>query len=235
MRMNRIIGIIAVAGLGVMPVCAQNQDINDASVKGYSHAGNVRLSSQPLENDAGVEDSLRQARQLRDLSRVANGMERSPYYDYDIPYYTGMPVWGGYQWDLHKGMNVSLSASAFVTSGNRQYFPGSGFSTDASMMYVMPVNKKLTVAVGGYASTNNFGRYQFNDFGIQGMAAYHFNDKLNLYAYGRYSFINPKIPYPVRAMAPFLKSSSTFGGVLDYKVTPSIRFQVGIRSDQYHY
>lgn len=233
--MKKVLYIIGVALTGVMPVCAQNQDIKEQPVEGHSSTGTVQLSGQPLENDAAVEDSLRQESQLRDLSRMANRMERPAYDSYDIPYYTGMPVWGGYQWDLHKGMNVSLSASAFVSSGNHQYFPGSGYSTDASMMYVMPVNKKLTVAVGGYVSTNSFGRYSFNDFGVQGMAAYHFNDKLNLYAYGRYSFINPKIPYPVRAMAPFLKSSSTIGGVLDYKVTPSIRVQVGIRSDQYNY
>lgn len=226
---------MVVAMLAIMPVFAQRQDINGTSVKGHAQRDNVRLAEQPLADDVVTEDSLRQERQLQNLSRVANRMERSPY-SYDIPYYTGMPVWGGYQWDLHKGMNVSLSASAFVTSGNHQYFPGSGFSTDASMMYVMPVNKKLTVAVGGYVSTNNFGRYgSFNDFGVQGMAAYQFNDKLNLYAYGRYSFVNPKIPYPVRGMAPFLKSSSTIGCVLDYKVTPSIRVQVGIRSDQYNY
>lgn len=217
------------------PAFAQKQDIKDASVKAHLQKNDVQLVEQPQKNDEATADSLRQDRQLKDLSYVANRMERSPY-SYDVPYYTGMPVWGGYQWDLHKGMNVSLSASAFVTSGNHQYFPSSGYSTDASMMYVMPVNKRLTVAVGGYMSTNNFGRFgSFNDFGIQGMAAYQFNDKLNLYAYGRYSFVNPKIPYPLRAIAPFMKSSSTIGGVLDYKVTPSIRVQVGIRSDQYNY
>lgn len=221
MRMNKII-YVAISALMTTPVFAQKQD--------------VQLIQQPASDDKAVEDSLWEAGRLKNLSRVANQMERTPYYTaYDFPYYTGAPVWGGYQWDLHKGMNVSLSASAFVTSGNHQYFPGSGFSTDASMMYVIPVDKKLTVAVGGYVSTNNFGRYRFNDFGIQGMASYQFNDKLNLSAYGRYSFINPHIPYPVRAMAPFLKSSSTIGGVLDYKVSPSIRIQVGVRSDQYNY
>lgn len=218
-----------------MPAMAQHKDIGKDVIKGHSQGRSVQLAGDDIKVAQATEDSLREERRMRELSRMANGMERSPY-SYDVPYYTGMPVWGGYQWDLHKGMNVSLSASAFVTSGHNQYFPGSGYSTDASMLYVMPVNKKLTVAVGGYVSTNNFGRYgSFNDFGIQGMAAYQFNDKLNLYAYGRYSFINPKIPYPVRAMAPFLKSSSTVGGVLDYKVTPSIRLQVGIRSDQYNY
>lgn len=215
-------------------VPAQTQDETDNQVNGHAQKGTVLLAEKPLAEDAAMEDSLNARHRLRELSGIANQMERTPY-AYDVPYYTGTPVWGGYQWDLHKGMNVSLSASAFVTSGNHQYFPGSGFSTDASMMYVVPVNKKLTVAVGGYMSTNNFGRYRFNDFGVQGMAAYHFNDKLNLYAYGRYSFINPRIPYPVRAMAPFLRSSSTIGGVLDYKVMPGLRIQVGVRSDQYNY
>lgn len=218
----------------ILPVMAQKEDIKETLSKGHSPHKTVLLSDETLKDSPEATDSINEARRLKELSGVANHMERSPY-AYDVPYYTGMPTWGGYQWDLHKGMNVSLSASAFVTSGNHQYFPGSGFSTDASLMYVMPVNKKLTVAVGGYVSTNNFGRYRFNDFGIQGMAAYQFNDKLNLYAYGRYSFINPRIPYPVRAMAPFLKSSSTIGGVLDYKVTPSFRIQVGVRSDQYNY
>lgn len=225
--------IIALMAFGC-GTAAIAQDIAVDAARGHSPKNNVLLSTGPLEESPANEDSLRQERRIREMSGIANRMERTPYY-YDVPYYTGMPTWGGYQWDLHKGMNVSLSASAFVTSGDHTYFPGSGFSTDASMMYVMPVNKKLTVAVGGYASTNNFGRYRFNDFGIQGMAAYQFNDKLNLYAYGRYSFINPRIPYPVRAMAPFLKSSSTFGGVLDYKVTSSIRIQVGVRSDRYNY
>lgn len=219
---------------GILPAMAQKEDVKETLAKGHSSNKAVLLSDEEFKDSPETIDSINEARRLKELSGVANHMERSPY-SYDIPYYTGMPTWGGYQWDLHKGMNVSLSASAFVTSGNHEYFPGSGFSTDASLMYVMPVNKKLTVAIGGYASTNNFGRYRFNDIGIQGMAAYQFNDKLNLYAYGRYSFINPRIPYPVRAMAPFLKSSSTIGGVLDYKVTPSIRIQVGVRSDQYNY
>ena len=56
----------------------------------------------------------------------------------------------GYQnWDLHKGMNLSLGASVFAGFG--KYAPsGAGFAQNASGMYAWPINGKLSFAAGVY-------------------------------------------------------------------------------------
>ncbi len=210
------------------------------SFTGHAQTEHKRLSEREkvnlMENFEPTQaqlDSAREAQGIRAVSRTAAYMDSDPRMYY-VPYYTGMPVWGGYQWDLHKGMNVNVSASAFATTGNHDYFPGSGFSTDVSALYVAPLSKKLTVAVGLYGSQNNFGRYgSFNDFGLQGIVNYQYNDRLNLSAYGRLSFINPKIPYPLRAMYPLMRTQSTFGANLDYKISNSVSVHVGVRGDKY--
>ena len=53
----------------------------------------------------------------------------------------------GYQnWDLHKGMNLSLGASVFAGFG--KYAPsGAGFAQNASGMYAWPINDDSTCVI----------------------------------------------------------------------------------------
>lgn len=59
--------------------------------------------------------------------------------------------WGFNNWTLHKGLNVNLGASVFAAFGKGAP-KGAGFAQDLSMMYALPLTKRLTLAIGGWVS-----------------------------------------------------------------------------------
>ena len=99
------------------------------------------------------------------------------------------------QWDLHSGLNVSLSASVFTSFGKSRY-GGSGFSQNISAMYAVPVTDRLSLAVGGYFTNTIFGHNSFRDAGLSAVLGYRFNDHWEAFVYGQKSLIDKKMPLP---------------------------------------
>ena len=93
----------------------------------------------------------------------------------------------GYQnWDLHKGMNLSLGASVFTGFG--KYAPsGAGFAQNASGMYAWPINDKLSFAAGVYLLNATWGGLNLRDTGLSGVLSYRFNERWEGYLYGQKS------------------------------------------------
>ena len=52
-------------------------------------------------------------------------------------------------WELHPGLNVSLSASAIIGVGKHA---SSGFANSAAVMYAGQLKPKLSFTLGGYSS-----------------------------------------------------------------------------------
>lgn len=100
------------------------------------------------------------------------------------------PFWGGWGWDrwrLHKGLNVNLSASAFVTSGNGWGTHG-GFTQDVSLMYVTNLSKKATLAIGGYFNNMEYRGDNYTTAGFSALLGYRFNEHWSAYAFAQKAF-----------------------------------------------
>ena len=136
----------------------------------------------------------------------------------------------GYQnWDLHKGMNLSLGASVFTGFG--KYAPsGAGFAQNASGMYAWPINDKLSFAAGVYLLNATWGGLNLRDTGLSGVLSYKFNEHWEGYLYGQKSLIEPKLPYYLY-YNPEL--GDRIGAAVKYNVTPSFYIQLSVEERRY--
>lgn len=154
----------------------------------------------------------------------------SPFSMYGItPFYHSYA-----NWELHEGFNASLGMS--VTFSPNKFAPsGVGFGQDAAFMYAVPINSRLSIAGGLYATNMDWGRINYKNIGIAAVAAFKVNDKITLYGYGNKSLIPKRSPmyYPLPNFSP-----DKFGGMINFKLgeSSSISFGVeGIRSDYPYY
>ena len=131
----------------------------------------------------------------------------------------------GYQnWDLHKGMNLSLGASVFTGFG--KYAPsGAGFAQNASGMYAWPINDKLSFAAGVYLLNATWGGPNLRDTGLSGVLSYRFNERWEGYLYGQKSLIRPKLPY---YFYDAHELGDRIGAAVKYNVTPSFYIQLSV-------
>ena len=118
----------------------------------------------------------------RNLPRIDNnGQVRTDDYYY-------MPWgWGGNDWRLHKGLNVSLGTSVFANFGGGSRH-GAGFTQDISLMYVANLSKKATLAVGGYFNNMIWGGDNYTAAGINAVLSYQFNEHWSAYAFVQKAF-----------------------------------------------
>lgn len=127
-------------------------------------------------------------------------------------------------WELHKGFNASIGMN--VTFSPSKYAPsGVGFGQDVAFMYALPVNNRLSVAAGLYATNMNWGFINYRNIGIAGVAAFKLNDKITLYGYGNKSLMPQRSPmyYPLPNFAP-----DKFGGMINFKIGESSSISFGV-------
>lgn len=96
-----------------------------------------------------------------------------------------------YGYGLHKGLNVSLGASAFATFGKNVPHKG-GFSQNINATYLAPLTKdgKLWIAGGGYFNNTFWGSDSYRDVGLYAIMGYKFNEHWEAYVYGQLSISN---------------------------------------------
>lgn len=94
---------------------------------------------------------------------------------------------GGYGWELHEGLNLSLSLSAFTSFGKNSF---SGTAERLAAVYAKPINKKLSFAIGGYLNNINSGIGSYREGGLTAILDYRFNDHWEAYIYGQKSLVN---------------------------------------------
>lgn len=105
------------------------------------------------------------------------------------PYFGGFTSLGN--WDLHPGLNASLSASAIFGLGKNS---GSGFANSAAVMYAGQIVPKLSFSIGGYSSFLDWGRHQMKDAGLSAMLNYRFDDHWEAAVFAQKSLMEPRIP-----------------------------------------
>lgn len=127
-------------------------------------------------------------------------------------------------WELHKGFNASFGMN--VTFSPSKYAPnGVGFGQDAAFMYAVPINKRLSIAAGLYASNFNWGFVDYKNVGFAATAAFKVNDRITLYGYGNKSIMPKRSPmyYPIPNFAP-----DKFGGMVNFKLGESSSISIGV-------
>lgn len=121
---------------------------------------------------------------------------------------------GWYGWGLHRGLNVQLGASVFAQFGKGAR-SGAGFQQNIALMYAMPINDKLSIAVGGYLNNINYGGDNWRDAGLSAVVGYRFNEHWEAYIYGQKSISNhmpPRLRYSLYDGYYGGYASPAFGG-----------------------
>lgn len=134
-------------------------------------------------------------------------------------------------WELHKGFNASIGLN--VTFSPSRYAPsGVGFGQDAAFMYAVPINSRLSIAGGLYATNMDWGFLRYRNVGIAAVAAYQLTDKISIYAYGNKSFMPNRMPYwyPLPNYTP-----DRIGGMINFKLGESSSFSIGIEGRKNDY
>lgn len=96
-----------------------------------------------------------------------------------------------YGYGLHKGLNLSIGASAFATFGKGLPHKG-GFSQNINATYLAPLTRdgKLWIAGGGYFNNTFWGSDSYRDVGLYAIMGYKFNEHWEAYVYGQLSISN---------------------------------------------
>lgn len=143
-------------------------------------------------------------------------------------------AWGGCgNWDLHPGLNMNVGASVFAQFG-RGARGGVGFGQNISLMYALPVNNHLSVAVGGYLNNVYWAHDSYRDAGLTAVVGYKFNDRWEAYIYGQKSLTNnyggglyggaPYSLYDMRAIG------DRIGAAVKYNVNSTMSIQVSFEN-----
>lgn len=205
--MNRIYYIILFA---LFPIYVLSQNTENISVKdSVVNADNIINSEFP-------KDSL-DTKLLAPITPV--GMS-TPFGMYGITPFS----YNYANWELHKGFNASLGMH--VTFSPSKYAPsGVGFGQDAAFMYAVPINNRLSVAGGLYATNMDWGFINYKNVGIAGVAAFKLNDKITLYGYGNKSLMPQRSPlyYPLPNFSP-----DKLGGMINFKIGESSSISFGV-------
>lgn len=142
-------------------------------------------------------------------------------------------AFGGYGWDLHEGLNVSLGLSAFTSFGRNSF---SGTAERLAAVYAKPINKKLSFAVGGYLNNINSGIGSYREGGLTAVLDYRFNDRWEAYIYGQKSLVNSSdsrfqrnwlSPYGYM-FSPFDNAGDRIGAGLRYHFNESTYLEVQV-------
>ena len=138
--------------------------------------------------------------------------------------YLGSMYTGFGNWDLHPGLNASLSASGIFGVGKHS---GSGFANSAAVMYAGQLTPKLSFSIGGYSSFLDYGHHQMKDAGLTAMLNYRFDEHWEAGVFGQKSLMQPRLP-----LQNMWWLGSDFGdkigAMVKYNVNPNFSFQLSV-------
>ena len=138
------------------------------------------------------------------------------------PMYSGM---GWSNWELHKGLNVSMGASVFAQFGKHARH-GAGFNQNIAAMYAMPLTKNLSFAAGGYLNNTYWGHDTYRDAGLSAVLGYKFNEHWEAYVYGQKSIVSSNyIPYSIYDMNAL---GDRIGAAVKYNVNKNFSITLSV-------
>lgn len=130
-------------------------------------------------------------------------------------------------WCLHKGINASMGMSVTVGLGSDSY-SGAGFSQNLAVMYATDINKRFSIAVGGYFNHLDWNGAGYKDAGFSAILGYHIDDRWDAYVYAQKSLVNPRIPRYLRYIDSNI--GDRIGAMVSYKLSPSTTVSVSVET-----
>ena len=230
-----IVTIIALLGMAVVskaqdePTIMEPSTTSSASIPYVEPSESImgteglRSSFEPLSGEDVFFGDFTTANDTLHLPRVTTHGHVMPIGHY--PY-----LWDGmWSWDLHEGLNATLGMSVMAQFGKHAR-SGAGFGQNVALMYAVPLNKHLSLAVGGYLNRMSWSHDSFYDAGITAMIGYRFNEHWEAYVYGQKSISSsPFIPYPLYGMQTV---GDRLGAAVRYNINPSTSIEVSVETDR---
>lgn len=147
-----------------------------------------------------------------------------------LMYYPYQPFGFLDSWSLHKGLNVNLGASVFAAFGKGAP-SGAGFAQDVSLMYALPLSKRLTLALGGWVEHLTWSGEQFTEGGLNAVLGYKFNERLEATAFVKKSLVDNRMPLRYAAMGDV---GDRIGASLKYNFSPSFSMQITVQATRFN-
>lgn len=122
-----------------------------------------------------------------------------------------------YGWQLHEGLNASLSLSATFGLGSGSP-SGVGFGKDIDLMYAFPISKRWSAAAGLYVSDFSWGWMNNREIGFSGIASYRISDNVTLSAYANKSIAHNRRNFPLYPA----QGGDVYGGRIDVKISEKV-------------
>lgn len=194
---------------------ARRQEVADSLAKAaYEEPtiGGDSSESQPLFEQMLEEELLeRDLEKERSLSLAGYGLGSLSALGFGLD---------GSLWRLHEGFNAQLSLS--VGAGWGHHAPkGVIFGQQAAFAYAFPLNQKLSLVGGLYASNIDYGARSWRDVGFSAMLAYQLSEKISLYAYGAKSLLpqSATLRFPGEPFPLFLPTiGERLGTAAEFKI-----------------
>lgn len=136
------------------------------------------------------------------------------------PYYNGLMT-GFYDWELHPGLNASLSAAAIIGLGHNA---GAGFANSMAVAYAGNITPKLSYSIGGYTSFVDYASHVMRDAGLTAMLNYRFNDHWEAAVFAQKSVLKPQVPAHLYYWMDDV--GDKIGASVRYNINPS--FSIGL-------
>ena len=157
---------------------------------------------------------------LDEMGRVRNTTFYPRYYGF-----------GWNNWQLHKGINISLGASVFTQVGSHRT-GGVGFAQNLSAMYAMTLSPKLSLAVGGFFNNVSWTHTTFRDAGFNAVLGYHFDEHWEGYLYAQKAVTsNMRIPLYIQDLNDM---GDRIGAAIRYNFNPSFSIQVSVEGQRFN-
>lgn len=149
---------------------------------------------------------------------------------------------GWYGWDLHEGLNVNLSLSAFTQFGKHARH-GVGFTQNLSAIYATSLSDKLSLAVGGYINNVMWHGDNYRSGGLTAQLGYRFDKHWEAYLYAQKRIVgnHPHAGwlgyhgfYPMHTMMPYdgyMSNVDRIGAAIRYNFNPSFSVQINVEHD----
>lgn len=139
-------------------------------------------------------------------------------------------LWGFDNWNLHKGLNMNIGASVFAAFGKGTP-SGAGFAQDVSLMYALPLSKRVTLALGGWISNVFWSGARITDAGLSAVLGYRFSERLEGAAFVRKSLVDKRMPLRYAVMNDV---GDRIGASLKYNFSPSFSVQLTVQATRYN-
>lgn len=184
-KINRVLAVIVI--LLTMASTLAAQEVNTGSTTPSAKFDDSALQRIMPTRYGGHSRQWREAEVAEQSAPISNDIHQDSLHLPRINRYgqpeaiARYPMYfsGWNSWTLHRGLNVQLGTSVFAQFGKGAHH-GAGFQQDIALMYAMPVNDKLSIAVGGYLNNVNFAGDNWRDAGVQAVMGYRFNEHWGL-------------------------------------------------------